>query len=120
MGAMEQTQNHTTSKTYGGRKASWKKPRRGSSREHRQESDERGQRIGSSMLHYQIQWSDEDQAYVVILPEWADRYMMPIASGKTYEEAARRGRNALEYYIAFAQGDGTPLPEPHTFAAASM
>jgi predicted RNase H-like HicB family nuclease len=79
---------------------------------------------GASIMtapHYsiEIQWSDEDQAYVVILPEWADRYMMPVASGKTYEEAARRGRNALENYIAFAQEDGQPLPKPHTFAAAS-
>jgi predicted RNase H-like HicB family nuclease len=67
----------------------------------------------------EIQWSDEDQAYVVILPEWADRYMMPVASGKTYEEVARRGQNALENYIAFAHEDGTPLPEPWTFATAS-
>jgi predicted RNase H-like HicB family nuclease len=67
----------------------------------------------------EIQWSDEDQAYVVILPEWADRYMMPVASGKTYEEAARRGHNALENYIVFAHEDGTPLPEPRTFATAS-
>jgi len=75
----------------------------------------------ASALRYtiELQWSDEDQAYVVILPEWADRYMMPVASGKTYEAAARRGQNALENYIAFAHEDGTPLPEPRTFAAAS-
>ena len=63
-----------------------------------------------------IEWSDEDQTYVVILPEWADQYAMPVASGKTYEEAFARGRNALENYIQFAQEDGKPLPQPRTFA----
>jgi predicted RNase H-like HicB family nuclease len=69
--------------------------------------------------HYSlvIEWSDEDQTYVVLLPEWADRYAMPVASGKTYEEAAARGRNALENYIHFAQEDSIPLPPPRTYAA---
>ena len=71
--------------------------------------------------HYSIviEWSAEDHAYVVILPEWAEKYAMPVASGKTYEEAARRGRNALENYIQFAIEDGQSLPEPHTFAHAA-
>jgi antitoxin HicB len=73
----------------------------------------------SSIPHYSvvIEWSDEDQAYVVILPEWSEQYAMPVASGKTYEEAAARGRNALENYIRFAQEDGQPLPLPKVFAA---
>ena len=41
-----------------------------------------------------IEWSPEDQAYLVSLPEWADRYAMPVTSGATYEEAAARGRCA--------------------------
>jgi predicted RNase H-like HicB family nuclease len=70
--------------------------------------------------HYSItiEWSDTDQAYVVILPEWADQYVMPVADGQTYEEALARGRNALENYIRFAQDDGKPLPQPRTFAVA--
>jgi predicted RNase H-like HicB family nuclease len=64
-----------------------------------------------------IEWSQEDQAYVVSLPEWADQYAMPVASGKTYEEAAARGRNALENYIRFAVEDHQPLPQPRVFAA---
>ena len=72
-------------------------------------------------LHYSlvIEWSPEDQAYVVVLPEWADHYAMPVAHGATYEEAAQRGRNALENYIRFAQEDGRPLPPPRVFAAVS-
>jgi predicted RNase H-like HicB family nuclease len=74
----------------------------------------------SDQGHYSIviEWSDEDQAYVVILPEWADQYAMPVASGTTYEEAAARGRNALENYIQFAREDGKPLPQPRTFQTA--
>lgn len=66
-----------------------------------------------------IEWSEEDQAYVVILPEWADQYVMPIADGETYEEAAARGRNALENYIQFAKEDGKPLPQPRVYAASA-
>jgi len=73
----------------------------------------------SGTLQYSIviEWSPEDQAYVVILPEWANHYAMPVASGATYEEAAKRGRNALENYIRFAQEDGYPLPQPRVFAS---
>jgi len=63
-----------------------------------------------------IEWSEEDQAYVVILPEWADQYVMPIADGDTYEEALARAKNALENYILFAQEDGKPLPQPRVYA----
>ncbi len=65
-----------------------------------------------------IEWSDADQAYVVILPEWADRYVMPIADGADYEEALARGKNALENYVAFALSDGQPLPDARVFVAA--
>jgi predicted RNase H-like HicB family nuclease len=73
----------------------------------------------AEMLHYtlKIKWSDQDARYVVILPEWAERYMMPLASGKTYEEAAARGHNALENYVRFAREDGLALPEPRIFVA---
>ncbi len=76
--------------------------------------------MSGEIPHYSIviEWSADDQAYVVILPKWADRYAMPVASGKTYEEAAARGRNALENYIQFAQEDGEPLPQPKVFELA--
>lgn len=65
-----------------------------------------------------IEWSPEDQVFVVILPEWADRYAMPVTDGKTYEEAVARGRNVLDNFIEFARRDGKPLPAPKVFAAA--
>jgi predicted RNase H-like HicB family nuclease len=60
-----------------------------------------------------IQWSEEDQAYVVSLPEWGDTCK---AHGSTYEEAARNAAEALELLIEShdAQRDG-PLPQPKVF-----
>jgi predicted RNase H-like HicB family nuclease len=42
-----------------------------------------------------IEWSDESQALLVTLPEWADRVNTPTRHGATYEEAARNGQGAL-------------------------
>ena len=65
-----------------------------------------------------IEWSDEDQTYVVILPEWADQYHMPVGDGDTYEEALASARDALETFIQLAREDGKPLPEPRTYVGA--
>ncbi|MGH2515124.1 MAG: type II toxin-antitoxin system HicB family antitoxin [Ktedonobacterales bacterium] len=66
-----------------------------------------------------IEWSDKDEVYVVILPEWADRYLMPAGDGETYEEALASACDALETFIQFAKEDGKPLPEPRVYATAS-
>jgi predicted RNase H-like HicB family nuclease len=58
----------------------------------------------------EITWSDDDNTYVVILPEWADRRAMPVASGKIYEEAVARGRNALENIVEFSKERGATSP----------
>ena len=39
-----------------------------------------------------IQWSPEDQCYVVTLPEWGNAH----THGKTYVEAAQMAQEALE------------------------
>ena len=62
-----------------------------------------------------IEWGEEDQAYVVILPEWADQYAMPVGDGETYEEALASARDALETFIQFAKEDGKPLPKPRIY-----
>lgn len=66
-----------------------------------------------------IEWSPEDMAYVVILPEWADRYAMPVADGATVEEAAARGRNALENIVRFAQENNELLPQPREYVTTA-
>lgn len=61
-----------------------------------------------------IQWSQEDQCFVVTLPEFTD-VMQPATHGYTYEEAAKHGQELLETLIKIYQEDGKPLPEPMTF-----
>lgn len=67
----------------------------------------------SGTPHYSvlISWSDEDQAYLVTLPEWADRVLGPVTHGDTLEEAAQRGHEALDALIASARQHGEPLPQ---------
>jgi predicted RNase H-like HicB family nuclease len=56
-----------------------------------------------------IQWSDEDQVFLAILPEFG-----PYAKthGATYKEAAKNGGQVLELLIETYQAEGRTLPEP--------
>jgi antitoxin HicB len=64
-----------------------------------------------------IEWSEEDRAYLVTLPEWSDRVLQPVTHGETYELAATSGQEALAMLIELAQEDGEPLPEPRLHRA---
>ena len=55
-----------------------------------------------------IQWSEEDQVYVVTLPEFGCH-----THGETYEEAAKAASEVLEMLIEGEKGD--ELPTPHEF-----
>jgi antitoxin HicB len=55
-----------------------------------------------------IQWSDEDQAYIVTLPEFSDCR----THGETYEEAVKNGEEVLNLLIDTYRTQGKPLPEP--------
>jgi predicted RNase H-like HicB family nuclease len=61
-----------------------------------------------------IAWSDEDQAYIVSLPEFPGQH----THGATYEEAFTQGLDLLETWIAIYQEDGKPLPQPQVFVSA--
>lgn len=69
--------------------------------------------------HYSmvIEWSDEDRAFLVMLPEWADRVKMPCADGTTYEEAARAGAEMLDELRYLAEQGHIERPAPHVYAA---
>jgi len=58
-----------------------------------------------------IQWSDEDQKYIVSLPEFG-----PYAHthGDSYEEALQNGKEVLELLIEDYQARNKPLPKPLT------
>jgi antitoxin HicB len=59
-----------------------------------------------------IQWSDEDQAYVVSLPEWGGCK----THGESYAEAAKNAQEVLEMLVEShdPSSDG-PLPTPKLF-----
>jgi predicted RNase H-like HicB family nuclease len=67
----------------------------------------------SQQKHYSIiiQWSTEDQKYVVSLPEFG-----PYAHthGNTYASALKNGEEVLDLLIEDYQAQGKPLPEPLT------
>jgi antitoxin HicB len=62
-----------------------------------------------------IQWSEQDQCYVVLLPEFTN-VMQPCTHGDTYEEAVKNAQEVLQMLIESSLEDGTPLPEPQTLA----
>ncbi|MBX9256389.1 type II toxin-antitoxin system HicB family antitoxin [Desmonostoc muscorum CCALA 125] len=60
-----------------------------------------------------IQWSEEDQYYLVSLPEFTD-IMQPCTHGETYEDALKNAQEVLEMLIESSLADGKSLPEPKT------
>lgn len=64
-----------------------------------------------------IQWSDEDNCFVVFLPDFENE-MQPITHGETYEEALKNGQEVLELIMEEYQEDGKDLPQLKTFIFA--
>ena len=70
------------------------------------------------MNHYSmlIEWSDEDQAYIVSFPEWEADSNIVHAHGDTYAEAVKAGEEMLTFLIDAQLASGEPLPTPRMFA----
>jgi antitoxin HicB len=60
-----------------------------------------------------IQWSDEDNCYVVSLPDFSE-LNQPSTDGATYEEAARKGQELIESLVQWYSDEGKELPLPKT------
>ncbi|MGH7213719.1 MAG: type II toxin-antitoxin system HicB family antitoxin [Tepidisphaeraceae bacterium] len=58
-----------------------------------------------------IQWSNEDEVYIVTLPEFDNAK----THGETYEKAARQGRERIESFLIWHEQDAKPLPAPLKF-----
>lgn len=69
-------------------------------------------------MHYSllIEWSNEDQTYVVSFPEWGENTH---THGDTYEEAVKHGQEVLADLIELWGRLGRPLPEPRVFATTA-
>ncbi|MEM8504864.1 MAG: type II toxin-antitoxin system HicB family antitoxin [Cyanobacteria bacterium P01_D01_bin.1] len=67
-----------------------------------------------------IQWSSEDDCYVVYVPDFEPYFMQPCTDGETYEEAASQGKDVIESMIYWLQEDGVPLPEAKVIMMDSL
>ena len=58
-----------------------------------------------------MSWSEEDQSYIVSVPE------LPgcMADGKTPEEAVKQAQVVIDLWIETALEDGEEIPKPHLF-----
>ena len=65
-----------------------------------------------------IQWSEEDQLFLVTIPEFSDRVVMPCTHGKTRQEATRNGEEVIEMYLSAWENEGELPPEPSTLQIA--
>jgi antitoxin HicB len=65
-----------------------------------------------------IQWSDEDQLYLVTLPEFAEIAMQPSTYGQTYEDAVKNAQEAIEGYLAYCEEVGLVAPLPNLLQVA--
>ncbi len=61
-----------------------------------------------------LQWSNEDELFLVTIPEFSDRVVMPCTHGKTREEAICKGEEVIEMYLEAWQAENEPIPEPYT------
>lgn len=61
-----------------------------------------------------IQWSDEDNCFVVFLPEFTN-VMQPCTHGNTYLEAIQNAQEVIELLVESAIEKGEPLPKRQKF-----
>ncbi|WP_330202803.1 type II toxin-antitoxin system HicB family antitoxin [Cyanobacterium sp. DS4] len=65
-----------------------------------------------------IEWSQEDQLFLVTIPEFADKVMMPYCHGKTRQEAIENGEEVIEMYLEIWQEKGDMIPQPKSLQVA--
>jgi predicted RNase H-like HicB family nuclease len=65
-----------------------------------------------------IQWSDEDQLFLVTIPEFAERVVMPCTYGKTREEAIHNAEEVIEMYLEAWHAEGGSIPRPNLLQIA--
>lgn len=63
-----------------------------------------------------IQWSNEDQCYLVHLPEFPTQQFH--THGETYEEALKNAQEVLELLIEEYKEEGKELPHPSNLVAS--
>lgn len=59
-----------------------------------------------------VQWSEEDRLFLVTIPEFGDRVVMPCTHGKTRTEAIQNGEDVIEMYLEAWEVEGESIPQP--------
>ena len=59
-----------------------------------------------------IEWSDEDQVYIVSLPEFGE---FAKTHGETYAEAVKNGEEVIEMLLEDLEEDHLPPPAPRHY-----
>ena len=59
-----------------------------------------------------IQWAEGDQLFLVTIPEFSDRVIMPCTHGKTRQEAIKHGEDVIEMYLEAWKTEGKTIPKP--------
>ena len=55
---------------------------------------------------------NEDKLFLVTIPEFSDRVIMPCTYGKTRQEAIIKGEEVIEMYLKAWQAEGEVVPKP--------
>ncbi|MDB9310745.1 type II toxin-antitoxin system HicB family antitoxin [Aphanizomenon sp. CS-733/32] len=66
-----------------------------------------------------VQWSDEDQLFLVTIPEFSHLVIMPCTHGKTRQEAIHNGGEVIRMYLEAWEAEGESIPEASTLQIAS-
>lgn len=66
-----------------------------------------------------VQWSDEDQFFLVTIPEFSHLVIMPCTHGKTRQEAIHNGEEVIAMYLEAWEAEGESIPEVSTMQIAS-
>ena len=64
-----------------------------------------------------IQWSEENNCYLVHLPDFP--FQQFHTHGDTYEEAAKHGQEVIESLIEWYREEGKSLPQPKLLVEAA-
>ena len=71
--------------------------------------------VAASRYSILIEWSDEDQAYIVTLPEWEAAHYVGNTHGSTRAEALAAGEELIESWLEYVRQVGETPPPVRTF-----
>ena len=73
-----------------------------------------------SQFRYRVNiiWSEDDDCYVVELPEFATEIQRYFTHGETYQEALENAQEVLALLVESYRDEGRSLPLPQTLQAA--